>query len=205
MKKYLALLLTIVMILSAVIPVCAGESKTEATFLYVATDGNDTNNGSITSPFATLNAAVKASKNIDGMVVINLREGSYKITETIKIERDNVVIRSHPGERATLTGGDTLGFSDFKPVDGGDKERIIDKKAQDKIVVTDLKDKGISNYGEQFVAGYHYLDVPVAPELVVNSKRLSVARYPNDDFLMTGRVLQEGVRAEDEFLKMIGE
>lgn len=56
---------------------------------FVATDGSDTNAGSIDAPFATLAKAQEAARKAGGGV-INLRGGTYTISETLSLdERDN--------------------------------------------------------------------------------------------------------------------
>jgi len=69
-----------------------------ATTLYVATNGNDNNTGTLTQPFKTLRKAVSASNDGD---IIELRNGTYTSDE-IKIERNNLTIRSYQGEWAKI-------------------------------------------------------------------------------------------------------
>lgn len=73
---------------------------------YVATNGNDNNNGKINTPFKTLKYAI--SKSSDGDV-IELRNGTYPSDE-IKIERNDLTIRSYVNEWAIIKA----------PVDAGE-------------------------------------------------------------------------------------
>jgi len=65
---------------------------------YVATNGNDNNAGTLTQPFKTLRKAVEQSNNGD---IIELRNGTYPSDE-IKIELNNLTIRSYQGEWAKI-------------------------------------------------------------------------------------------------------
>ena len=70
-----------------------------ATTYYVATNGNDnTGNGSINQPFASLTRAIEAANPGD---VIELRNGTYTSNE-IRVNKSNLTIRSYPGEYASL-------------------------------------------------------------------------------------------------------
>lgn len=70
-----------------------------ATNFYVATTGNDnTGNGSINQPFATLPRAIEEANPGD---IIELRGGFY-ISHEIRINKNNLTIRSYPGEYASL-------------------------------------------------------------------------------------------------------
>jgi hypothetical protein len=66
--------------------------------IYVATTGNDDNDGSQNKPFRTLAKAVAMAA---AGATIELRAGTYESRE-IPIEVSNLTIRSFPGERATI-------------------------------------------------------------------------------------------------------
>jgi parallel beta-helix repeat protein len=79
-----------------------------ATTYYVATNGNDSNNGTSTStPFATINKAASVAVAGD---VVHVRGGIY--TQTVSIHNDGtasarILFRSYPGETATIDGSNT--------------------------------------------------------------------------------------------------
>jgi hypothetical protein len=66
---------------------------------YVATTGNDNNPGTLAQPFQTLPAAIEAAEPGD---IIELRGGNYASQE-IRIPKNNLTIRSYPGEWAVIT------------------------------------------------------------------------------------------------------
>lgn len=68
----------------ASIPVNALVSASSQT-LYVATDGNDSNNGTSTAPFLTIQAAINSLPKYIGAVTIRVRSGTYSISQPIQI------------------------------------------------------------------------------------------------------------------------
>lgn len=80
----------------------------QAATFYVSNTGNDnTGNGSFAQPFASLPRAIEEANPND---VIELRGGTYFSFE-IRINKNNLTIRSYPGEYATL-----IAFTDNEEV-----------------------------------------------------------------------------------------
>lgn len=77
-----------------------GSQTLWATTYYVATNGNNSSgNGSLGQPFATLPRAIEQANPGD---IIELRGGNY-VSQEIRVNKNNLTIRSYPGEMATLT------------------------------------------------------------------------------------------------------
>ena len=76
----------------------AAESRRAGTAFYVSPAGNDAATGTIRAPWKTVRHAVAAAQPGD---VIHLRAGSY--AGAIFVDKPDLTIRSHAGERATLT------------------------------------------------------------------------------------------------------
>lgn len=204
MKKLVSLFLTLCVLLSLAIP-ALGESI-PATFLYVATDGNDTNAGTIDAPFQTLQAAIKASRALDGTVVINMRGGTYQVTETITLteEDHDLVIRAYQDEDVVLTGGTELSLADFKPCEGtAFLDALVDQSVRENILCANILELGVTDMGE-IKAGHaseSYMDgrMEYAPTLSFNSSFLPIARYPNSEteYLYTDTILRDGLDPAD--------
>ncbi|GIJ29319.1 hypothetical protein Vqi01_44810 [Micromonospora qiuiae] len=90
-------------------------AATQATY-YVAPSGNDTNPGTITSPFRTLQRARDAVRqvnaNMTGDIYVYLRGGSYPVSSTIEFGPSDsgtnghrITYAAHPGETPVLEGG----------------------------------------------------------------------------------------------------
>ena len=133
--------------------------------LYVATNGLDTNPGTLAAPFATLDRAQKAArttKTAEGVpqpVTIHVRDGVYRLAATLKVTAEDsgtadapVVYRAYGSEKPVLSGGvPVTGFAVHK----GDILKV-DVASQD-------------------LAGVRFR------QLYFDGKRQTLARYPNLD------------------------
>ncbi|TDC44306.1 RICIN domain-containing protein [Micromonospora sp. KC213] len=90
-------------------------AATQATY-YVAPDGNDTNTGTITSPFRTVQRARDAVRtinaNMTGDIYVYLRGGSYPVSNTIEFGPSDsgtnghrVIYSAYPNETPVLDAG----------------------------------------------------------------------------------------------------
>lgn len=87
---------------------------------YVATNGVDSNAGTLEAPFATVTAARDAirgriSKGIDADVTVYLRGGTYVITGPLEFtgldsgsKEFKITYAAYPGERVLISGGRTI-------------------------------------------------------------------------------------------------
>jgi parallel beta-helix repeat protein len=71
---------------------------------FVATNGNDGNSGSQSSPYRTLAAALA---NAGAGTTIVLRAGSYN--ESVTVDEDDITIQNYPGEAVWLDGSVPVG------------------------------------------------------------------------------------------------
>ncbi|HHW00655.1 MAG TPA: hypothetical protein GXX36_14045, partial [Clostridiaceae bacterium] len=94
------------------------EPEDEIAF-YVSSDGNDSNDGSIDSPFLTIERARDAVRQInsdmDKDITVYLRGGEYKIEDTIEFNSTDsgtngyyITYRNYPGETPVLSGGESI-------------------------------------------------------------------------------------------------
>ena len=112
MKKIILLL----PLLFCAILVC-GQEKEQ--FIYVSPSGNDQNQGSIEAPFKSLQQALTQAQRLrekkSGAVTIFLREGTHRLSETIKIDHLNsgnkkypLKIASYNNEKVIVSGARQL-------------------------------------------------------------------------------------------------
>ncbi|HYC61477.1 MAG TPA: right-handed parallel beta-helix repeat-containing protein [Thermoanaerobaculia bacterium] len=90
----------------AVITVLLAGTANAATY-HVATNGSDSNNGSLNAPFRTLTRATEGLRPGD---VVNVRGGVYFETVQINVKgtaAERITIRSYPGETAIFDGTGT--------------------------------------------------------------------------------------------------
>ena len=106
----------------------AGLARAETQY-YIATDGSDSNAGTMAEPFATLEKARNEIRSLksgsglpEGGVAVFLRSGAYFRTSTFDLtsldsgEADKpVVYRSYPGEEVSIVGGQELVPGWFSP------------------------------------------------------------------------------------------
>lgn len=125
------------------------------------------------------------SKDLTDTLYITFKEGNYTLNSSLKFKQKNV-LKTAPivikgNKNVTFSGGITLNNLQFKPIsDQILKDRIIDKGAANKILVYDLTQGGIKDFGKLNCIGFGRL-VGLAPtQLFFNGQRMTLARYPND-------------------------
>jgi hypothetical protein len=107
-------LLAVAAIIGATLTGVTPAAAAKATF-HIAPDGDDSNAGSITAPFRTLQHArdvVRATKGtMTGDINVYLRGGDHPVTSTIDFSAEDsgtggfrVVSAACPGEKPVLTG-----------------------------------------------------------------------------------------------------
>lgn len=142
----------------------AGKPGDSASF-YVSPSGNDNNLGTVSSPFATIQRAQKATRSAPKSSVpikVFVREGTYYLDGPLVFGPEDsgakdapVIYAGYPGEKVTLSGGRKLACNWVPYKDG--------------IMMTQLASKG------DFT------------QLFVNGKRQIRARYPNYDASEPGK------------------
>lgn len=197
MKKIICFLLTLSLAFSFIGSAFAADEKVVASFIYVSPNGSDTADGSIKTPYKTLEKAIEAAKAYNSTVVINLREGEYPLSGTIEINSDNsdLVIRGFMGENAVVTGGTPIPYSEFSKTDDTDfLNSLSDSSVKDKIVSVNLKNLGIEDLGKIRIQGFFgdAEDQGFASTLSYKGNPLTIARYPNDSYLKTDYVTSDG-------------
>jgi membrane-associated protease RseP (regulator of RpoE activity) len=138
-------------------------SSARAGSYYVATDGSDTNPGTLVKPFATLQRAQQEARKerseVSGQksVTVYLREGTYYLPETLVFSAEDsgtkaapVVYQAYEKEEPVVSGGVRLIDLQWQPY----KDGIMQAKVP---------------------AGF------ATDQLFVNGERQPLARYPNFD------------------------
>lgn len=100
----------------------------EPTFYYVSPVGNDSNPGTKSQPFRTLekarNVVRTAKKSMTHDIIIYLRGGEYRLTSPLLLEREdsgvnghNIIYKAHPGETPHINGSQAI--TGWEPVEQG--------------------------------------------------------------------------------------
>lgn len=160
--------------------------------VYVSPDGSDDNPGTKRKPFATLERARDAVREIkragaiprDGLTVW-LRGGDYCRTQSLQLTAEDsgapgapIVWRSYRNERARLLGGRVI--KGFRPVTDGAVLARLDENVRDKVLEVDLRAIGIEDYGSLQSRGFGRPAAPAHGELFFGGRPMTLARWPNE-------------------------
>lgn len=157
--------------------------ETEQGVIYVSPDGSDSAKGTFTDPMSLSGARNKARASSEHRTIF-LRGGEYKFTNNFLFDKNdkNLTIKVYNGEKVVFYNSDIIPVSIFKKLpDGEVKNSIIDSNARDKILVGNIRDAGITNYGLMYGYELHYSSGNMAPTLTFDGKPGTIARYPNKD------------------------
>lgn len=183
----------------------------DATF-YVSPNGSDENDGSFSSPFASLERAKQAvretNKNGRTGITVAVMAGNYSIRNIDFTAEDSgtqdcpVTYCAYGDGEVIINGGATLKSEKFKSVTDASVLARLSDDAKKNVVCYDLKADGITEeqYGKIYAIGSYntaekytgdYVG-PIYSELFVNDSRMTIARYPNEGFLETTEVISTG-------------
>jgi len=174
------------------LPSVGAEDMTYTVF-YVATTGSDTNDGSFHTPFATLQKAVNAAAKKEN-AIIKIRGGRYPMTAAIKLNANHngLTIENYKDETVVLTGTREIPFSAFtKVTDQAILDRIIEQDGKDKVMQVSLADVGITDWSGPTLQGFG-AGSSFPPILVWKDELLRFAEYPNQGYVYSETVLQNG-------------
>ncbi len=161
---------------------------------YVSLDGKAGNSGTLESPFPTLHDALRAirAKEISQQAItVYIREGVYHLTEELLFTENEIGTKEHPitwksypNEQVLITGGVKL--DQFEPINDQKILDRIDTRYHDQIYQIDLKPYNITDYGEIDPRSGNRI------ELFQNQQFMTIARYPNEEWLTISSVPQSG-------------
>jgi hypothetical protein len=147
-----------------------------ATDFFIATNGNDTNPGTRSKPFATLERAREAVRKLNPQaapkspITIHLRGGDYFRTNALELTaldsgtRQTLIIwQAAKGETVRLLGGRKLPA--FQPVTDPALLARLDEKARSHVLQLDLHALGITDFGEMKSRGFARATAPAHCEV----------------------------------------
>jgi len=172
--------------------------------VYVSAKGSDANDGTLKHPYLTLEKArdairAKRLKEENKPISVLLRGGDYYFTRTLKFGKQDskLTIAPYKHEKVRFTGGISIDPLNAKQVIGTNKEEIFPKGNRSTVSMVNLRELGISNYGELKQVGFGHPIEPSWMELFINGEPGHLSRWPNDSTIAIGKVLSKGSVASE--------
>lgn len=160
--------------------------------IFVSTVGDDSGDGSEEEPLRTLEKAIDVANEMredsDKLIEILLREGTYSVTNTIKIinsQKDDSLLKisAYQGEKVTINAGVDIPLSAMNIADSNFTNAIIDKPNAGSVLQYNLKDAQIEDLGEISLRGHLISDEKEAQaELSLNGEVQKLAGWPNGEY-----------------------
>jgi hypothetical protein len=163
---------------------------------YIAPTGSDTGDGSKKKPFRTLQRARNAVRSLKqsqsgelpgGGIKIIIGGGIYSWAQTLRLTYEDsgtaskpIVYQVEPGQTAVFSGGKRI--TTWRPISNAKLRDNLDVFIRDRVLETDLKSMGIDDLGDATA-------LRRCPELFVDGKPQTLARWPNEGFVKTGAIL----------------
>lgn len=177
-------------LLGAIVTALLCAAASEADF-YVAPDGSDANPGTRQAPFATLERARDAVRELkrggplpEGGATVWLRGGDYDRGDSLVLNAEDsgtpeapVAWRAYGEERVRLLGGRVI--EGFQPVTDDAVRQRLHPRAREHVLVADLNAQGITDHGTLRSRGFSRSAVAHG-ELFFNDMPMTLARWPNE-------------------------
>lgn len=170
---------------------------------FVASDGSDTNPGSESLPFRTLERArdtIRAIKNggplPEGGITVWIQPGVYPVQGTFQLTAEDsgtatapITYKAAGDAPPRFNGGVRL--DRFALLDDADVLAQLPESAREYVFTADLAEAGVTEIIPFALGGFSSgrgFSTHPAMELFVNGEPMTWARWPNDGFVKTGEV-----------------
>lgn len=160
--------------------------------IFVSAVGDDSGDGSEEEPLRTLEKAIDVANEMredsDKLIEILLREGTYSVTNTIKIinsQKDDSLLKisAYQDEKVIINAGVDIPLSAMNIADSDFTNAIIDKPNAGSVLQYNLKDAQIEDFGEISLRGHLISDEKEAQaELSLNGEVQKLAGWPNGEY-----------------------
>ena len=190
---------------AAMEPPCS--TAQDATTFHVSTDGSDAGPGTIDQPFASLERARDAIRSMNEKlqsgrpVTVWIHGGTYRLHQSFRLgnedsgsEQAPIVYRAFGNDEVHLVGGMTLPVVAARTLDEVDTrlKARLPYSSRGNVYVYHLRELGITDFGEMRQFGHGQPVFPAPIELFVDTKPMTLARYPNEGSMLIGDVIDPG-------------
>ncbi len=204
-------------ILMAIALLIAGAGSGAMADYFVATNGSDANPGTMSQPFASLEAARDAVRRdraagkipAEGLAVV-IAGGDYIRDRTLELGVEDsgapgaaIAWRAADGGRVRLLGGRRL--TGFKPVADAAVLERLDPSARGHVLQCDLAALGIREFGAMQSRGFGRATAAAHCELFHGGRPMTLARWPNEGTFEKIAGFPEGSGRIDEHGGNLGE
>jgi len=180
--------------------------------LHVAPTGHDAADGTPKCPLATPEGARDRLRQMrrtaaPGQVTVWIHGGTYRLSRSLLLEGQDsgteaapVIWRACPGEEVRLGGGCSVNGSQFRPVSDPEILNRFDASVRSRLLQLDLKACGIEDTGGRTPLGFAFGFVVSPGDLDVyhQDRPLPIARWPRNDYALTGAVADAGTPISDQ-------
>ncbi len=180
--------------------------------IYVSDEGDDTNSGTKDRPLKTFAGArkyvkrLKNSKGIpEGGIAVFFKGGEYFVSESQSLTAEDsgcveapITYRAYMDEKISLNGGTKLSWSSFEKVKDEKILSRVREHVRGKLYKANLKTAGVKILRDRT---YHRMSGTRtgSQEFYVNSKKQTLARWPNGTETATGTIVVPGSNAGATF------
>ncbi len=185
-KKLLSVLLSIAMLTTSGIATIASAEEADNVIYVSATLGDDANSGTLSAPLKTIDAARLKARELSGNVTVEIMEGDYRLSSTIKFtaEDSNVTYKAYEGAKPEIKGSVLIPTSAAKKVTDDTVLEKMTENAQKEAYVINLENYGITQgmIVDPASANHQYgIDGNVEfNNFFVDGNSLNVAQWPNN-------------------------
>lgn len=180
---YIILIPLIVILISLSINTILKLKSRKSLDYYISPTGNSNNSGSKYNPLGSISDVItKITDDIsinnlhDTNIIVHLQNSTYTLSESIDINlpqlKENNINLIFKGKTNTIISG-SINLS---------KDNFV--KYKDDIYSYDLSKLNLN-------FNYNNNDINTAPELIFNDEPMTLSRYPNEDYLLTGDILSD--------------
>lgn len=165
---------------------CCYSYGKETTCFVDASSTSAREDGSRKHPFKTFEAAIRAValQGDKQHTRIIIRQGTYYFQQGISIGESlsGLTISAYPGEEVVFSGGVPI------------PPRLVKKQTIGNCEVSsvNLKEAGITDWGEIHSAGFSRPSQPSWGELFVNGLPMRLSRWPNGGMIRMGKIIDPG-------------